>query len=481
MSRLKKNIFYNILYQILLFIIPLITAPYISRVIGAEGVGIYSYTHSVAYYFVLIIMLGVNNYGNRSIAQVKDDKVKRSEVFWSIYYFQFFMLFISIIVYLFYLQTFSRQVKTAAIIQLLYVLSAGMDINWFFFGMEEFKITVTRNMIIKLLNVAALFMFVRHASDVLIYVFIMAFGMFLSQLVVWPFLKKRIRFMKPDLQAIRGRIKPNIILFVPVVAVSLYKTMDKIFLGYMSSINAVGYYESAEKVINIPLGIITAFGTVMLPRISNLVATNRQKESQELTRRSMIVVAVLASAMTFGLIGVSENFVPIFFGDGYLPCIDIMNGLAVTILFISCANVIRTQYLIPYGEDKTYLISVTAGALVNCIINLLTIPVFGAMGAVWGTIIAEATVCFIQIFMVHRGLPTFKYMLYFVPCIICGAIMCLIVRYIGTWNMNVIIKLCLQMMVGMVIYLLPIILYAGHNEKLKSDILHSMKDIIKRR
>lgn len=121
MSHLKKNIFYNILYQILLFIIPLITAPYISRVIGAEGVGIYSYTHSVAYYFVLIIMLGVNNYGNRSIAQVKDDKEKRSEVFWSIYYFQFFMLFISVIVYLFYLSTFSGQVKTAAIIQLLYL------------------------------------------------------------------------------------------------------------------------------------------------------------------------------------------------------------------------------------------------------------------------------------------------------------------------------------------------------------------------
>ena len=153
MSSVKRNVTYNIIYQILILIIPLITAPYLSRVVGAKGVGIYSYTYSIVYYFMLLCLLGVNNYGNRLIAKVRDDKEKLSKTFFSVYLFQLFMGIIMLIVYIIYLLCVNNEYKTIALIQSLYILSAIVDINWFFFGLEEFKATITRNTLLKISNV----------------------------------------------------------------------------------------------------------------------------------------------------------------------------------------------------------------------------------------------------------------------------------------------------------------------------------------
>ena len=135
----KKNFIYNIIYQILILIIPLITAPYLSRVVGAEGVGTYSYTYSIVYYFMLLTLLGVNNYGNRSIAKVRDDKKKLSKTFWSIYFFQLVMGIVMLILYLLYIYLFDNQYRLIALIQTLFIVSSILDINWLFFGLEEFK------------------------------------------------------------------------------------------------------------------------------------------------------------------------------------------------------------------------------------------------------------------------------------------------------------------------------------------------------
>ena len=220
MSKLAKNFIYNIIYQVLILILPLISAPYISRILGAEGIGTYSYTYSIVSYFVMFAMLGINNYGNRLIAQTRDDKEKLSINFWSLYILEFIITAIVLIAYIIFITFIIKEDKLMYILQFGYILSSFFDINWFFFGIEEFKITVTRNTIIKILSFVLLFIFVKTKSDIYIYTIILVISNFISNIVLWPFIFKRIKKVKISFKDIFKHLKPCIILFIPVIAVS---------------------------------------------------------------------------------------------------------------------------------------------------------------------------------------------------------------------------------------------------------------------
>ena len=226
MTSIKKNFIYNMLYQILIMILPLITAPYLARVIGATGTGLYSYSYSIANYFVLFAMLGINNYGNRKIAQVRDDKQKLSRAFWTIYTMQFIMSLLVVFIYIMYIILFVKENQMLFIIQTFYVLSSCFDINWFFFGIEKFKLTVTRNTVIKVISVISIFLLVKTEEDLWIYTMIMALTILLTQLSIWPFLRKYVDLVKPKKEEVIKTLKPCIILFIPVIAVSIYRIMD---------------------------------------------------------------------------------------------------------------------------------------------------------------------------------------------------------------------------------------------------------------
>lgn len=453
MSGIKKNFAYNIAYQILILILPLITAPYVSRVIGAEGQGIYSYTYSIAQYFVLFAMLGLANYGNRTIAKSKNNKETLSKEFCSIYALQIITSSIVILAYIVYIVFFNNVYKIYSIIQLIYIISTVFDINWFFFGMEKFKLTVTRNTVIRILSALSIFIFVKEKNDLILYMIIMIGGTFLSQLVLWPFLKKEIKFIKPEWKDIKKHIKPNIILFIPVIAVSIYKIMDKIMLGSMSDVSNVGYYENAEKIINIPMSIITALGTVMLPRISNLVANGEKNKTMEYISKSIELVLFLSIPMFFGLLAIGRNFAPIFFGENFIKTGYIIQYLSITMVFISWANVIRTQYLIPNEKDKIYIVSVFGGAIVNVVINYLLIPKYNAVGAAIGTIFAEMFVMLYQTYAVRKELEIKKYLDYLYEYAIKGLIMYILIILLNNVIENKIILIMVQIITGVIIYM----------------------------
>ena len=274
-----KNFLYNVTYQLLLIILPLITTPYISRVLGSGGVGTYTYTYTIANYFVLAAMLGVKNYGNRSTAAVRDSRQLLSRTFWEIYGLQFLCSAVVLAFYLIYILAFVRENRLIALIQGIYVLSGLLDISWLFFGVEQFRITVTRNIVIRLINLACIFLLVKDRGDLWIYTLIMTLGIALSQGYLWLYIRRIVDWYRPKLRDLRRHVLPELILFVPIIAVSLYTMMDKVMLGAMSTMNQVGFYEGASKILNIPLGVITALGTVMLPRMSNLAAKRKVRES----------------------------------------------------------------------------------------------------------------------------------------------------------------------------------------------------------
>ena len=431
MKSIKANFLYNSAYQILLIILPLITTPYISRVLGADGIGAYSYTNTMAGYFLLFAMLGVKNYGNRCTAAVREDRAALSRTFREIYGLQFLCSLAVMILYLGYVLVFADNYRLVALIQGIYVLSGLLDISWLFFGLEEFKITVTRNIAIRLIDLACIFLFVREPGDLWKYTLIMTLGVLVSQAYLWLYLPRFVDRCRPRMKEMLSHLKGELILFVPVIAVSLYKMMDKVMLGQLSTVTQVGFYECTEKVVNLPLGVISALGTVMLPRMSNLAAKGEHEKSRAYIRQSMTFAMLMASAMCFGIAGVAEELIPLFLGEGYESCILLLQMLSPTVLFIAWANVIRTQYLIPNQKDKSYLISVSLGAGVNLVINFILIPRYAAMGAVIGTICAEAAVCICQTVMVRRELEIGRYLRDCLPFLLIGAGMLIPVRLVA--------------------------------------------------
>lgn len=459
MKSLQKNFLYNVLYQILLVILPLITAPYISRTLGATAVGVYSYTYSVAYYFLLIAMLGIGNHGNRSIAAVGDDRKKLNKTFSSIYSLQVITFSIAILAYAIYLVLFVKDNRLIVLLQLIYVTSGLFDIGWLFFGLEQFKLTVARNTLIKISTVVLMFVFVHKPSDLWKYTLIMSAGTLFSQAYLWLYVKKYVSFEKCSVKEITSNIKPVLILFIPVLAFSIYKVMDKIMLGNMSSYDQVGFYNNAEKIINIPMGIITALGTVMLPRMSNIVANGDKKRVDDYIRISAKLVTLLSSAIAFGLMGVSSVLAPVFFGDEFIACGEIIRLLSVTVFFIAWANVIRTQYLIPNKRDSIYLTSTMVGAILNLIINWMLIPKYQANGAAFGTIVAEFSVMLVQMVAVKNELPMRKYIMSYSPILIIGLTMAVLVDRIGIKLGVSVSTLAIQILAGGFFFCIATIAY----------------------
>lgn len=418
MNSVKNNFIYNVVYQLLLILLPLIVTPYISRVLGSEGIGTYAYTYTIANYFMLAAMLGVKNYGNRSIAAVREDDGLLSAAFWEIYGLQFWCSLAALAAYFGYVAVFEKNYQNVALIQGIYVFSCMLDISWFFFGMEKFRITVLRNIAVKLVSLACVFIFVKSKTDIWKYTLIMSCSALCSQGYLWFYIKRWVAWRRPRASGMRKHLKAELILFVPIIAVSLYKMMDKIMLEKMSTISQVGYYESAEKILNIPLGVITALGTVMLPRMSNMAAKGQTGESREYIYKSMLFAMFLSSGMMFGIAGISEELVLVFLGKEYASCVLLLRIMAPTVPFIAWANVIRTQYLIPNHEDRSYMISVILGAVVNLIMNIMLIPHLEAAGAAIGTVCAEISVCLCQTVMTRKKLEFLRYFkaaaLYFV-------------------------------------------------------------------
>ncbi|MBR6168849.1 flippase [Candidatus Saccharibacteria bacterium] len=396
MTNTKKNFVYNTIYQLFSIIVPIILAPFLSRRLGVGGSGIYSYTYSVVYYFTLFTLLGINNYGSRLVAKVREDKKEVSKVFWELASLQ--LTLGTIMVSLFLIMTFTvfDKYRIIYLIQGLFIFSAALDINWFFYGMEEFKLTVIRSLIIKVINFICILIFVKSPDDVWVYALIMSTSALANQIVLWPFMRTRVIFVRPTIKNMKKHIKPLLVLFIPVIAISIYKIMDKIMIGIISNVNEVGLYEYGEKINSIPLTIIAALGTVMLPKISNLAAKKKRTEIRQYLNKSISFVLFISTPL-FYLFAISLNIiVPMYLGNDFSPTSSLTMLLSISLPFVSFANVIRTQYLIPMEKDRIYVTSVVIGAVLNFIVNMLMIPSLGAKGACYGTIIAEISVMVFQ-------------------------------------------------------------------------------------
>jgi Membrane protein involved in the export of O-antigen and teichoic acid len=452
MNSIIKNYIYNTGYQLLTILIPIITTPYIARVIGSSGMGKYTYENSIAYYFVMFIMLGLNNYGNRTIARVRDDKEAMSKNFCEIYLMQMIIGIVVTILY-FIFCIISAKNNSLRWIMIIYVFSAVVDINWFFFGLEKFQLIVLRNTIIKIITTICIFTFIREKKDLYLYVIILLSGTFISNLMLWIIVFNNIILIKVRFSNVIQHLKNNLLLFIPIVAVSLYKYMDKIMLGILSEIKQVGFYEYSEKIIQIPMALVNSLGTIMLPKMSNLVVNNRNKDEERYISNSILFAGFSSSSLCFGLMGIAKEFVPFFYGNGYSICVYLFYILLPSCCFIAFANVIRTQYLIPHRMDIIYIKSVILGAIVNFIFNIILILHFQAIGAAIATLMAEILVCLYQAVKLKDILNISQYVKDTIPFITAGIIMLIVLIKIPTLEENLFITIIIKIIVGSITYL----------------------------
>lgn len=398
---ITRNYIYNMSYQLLAIIIPIITTPYISRVLGSENIGIYSYTISIVMYFITFGTLGIALYGKREIAYLQKDENKRSKVFWEILLFRCITLIISTILFYFIFINKDSEYKIYYKILLIELISSSIDISWFFVGLEEFKKAVTRNFVIKVISVIAIFIFVKTKNDLIKYFLIYVLSNIVGNLTLWLYLPKMIKKVSLKEFRILKHLKPIMELFIPQIAIEVYTLLDKTMIGaIITDKSEVGFYDQSQKIIKIVLTIITSLGTVMMPRIASKFVDNKKEDIKRYMEKSFSMVFLLAFPLIFGIVAVSKAFVPIFFGEGYEKVVILMQTISPIILFIGLSNVTGVQYLLATKKQKEYTISVILGAILNLILNSILILKLGALGASIATVLAELLVTIVQLIFI---------------------------------------------------------------------------------
>ena len=474
-----KNYFYNLTYQIIAIILPIITAPYLARVLGAKGVGIYSYTISIVTYFVLIGNLGLTLYGQREIAFVQDNVEKRSKVFSNILALKLIFMPLSMIAFYF---LFARNGLYSIYykILLLEMFASMIDIAWFYQGLEDFKKIAIRNTLIKTLSVIAIFTFVKNPNHVIRYTIIYVISNLIGNLSLWIDLKKHITGISFKNLSLFKHIKNTFVLFIPQAAIQIYTVLDKSMIGYLiKDLYQVGYYEQSQKIIRVLLTIITSLGVVMMPRIAKCYADGEKERITKYMDKTFSFVCLLALPMIFGLLAVSKFIVPVFFGAGYDGVVPLLKITSAIILFVGFSHITGAQYLLGTKKQKEYTISVICGAVINVILNFVLIPKYKAIGACIGTISAEFIVCIIQLFFIRKEynvisiFKNIKYLVYsiimYIPCFLIGKIL---------HNYSNIIILIVQVLIGFVTYLIILILV---KDPLLKELFYKFKTKILKR
>lgn len=456
MASIKKNYLFSSAYQLLNIIVPLVTTPYLSRTIGADGNGLFTYTQSIANYFVLFAQLGINNYGVREVARCGDDRAARSRVFWDIFAMNLMWGAIVAAIYIGYALTLGSSNLALLLIWLCWVAGSVVDVTWMLNGCQEFKVPMVRNACTRLAGMAFIFLFVHTEADVWAYVTAIAVPFLANALLVWPFVGRYVDRAKPTFRGALSHLKPNLVLFVPVIAISLYTLLDKIMLGIMAGMGQTGLYDYSEKVSKMPLALVTALGAVVLPKMTEVISAGRHEEALGLIHETMWFMEAVALGLAFGIIGLAQEFVPVFFGEGYDECVPLMSLLSAIIPLISATNVIGVQYLIPSGRDSQYAVSVLVGAAANIVINVVFIPRYGALAAAVATVAAELAVLVAQAWMTRGEIGLSRCLLAILPFVAIGLIMVLAVRLLasamGAFAATV-PGLAVEVVAGMLVYL----------------------------
>lgn len=405
MSTHKKNVFYNLLLTLSNILFPIVTFPYVSRVLGPEGIGRAQFVVTFAQYFALIAALGIPLYGIREVAKVKHDKEKLSKLVMELLTINFITTILLTLIYLILVISIPKFSEHLS----LYTIGLGLlllgftSIDWFYTGTEKFKFVAYRSVVVKIASMLLLFLWVKKADDVPVYLGITVFSMVANNLWNVISLRQEISFNMVNLQ-FNKHLWPLLTIFSTTLSISIYTVMDTLLLGFLSNDTAVGLYTAAVKLNRVCLPFIVAYGTVIMPKIVQSLHQQQLEDATEHVNKSFAYVAFIGVPVSLGLFLFANEFIMLFSGIEFEAATITMQIMSVVPLLIGLNNIFGTQILISAGQDKSLFIAVTVGMLISLCCNLITIPTMLEKGAALSTLISEVAVTVLTYYFVRKKL-----------------------------------------------------------------------------
>ena len=391
---LKLNFIMNAILTMSQFIFPLITFPYVSRILLPEGTGKVSFATSVISYFAMFAQLGIPTYGIRACAQVRDDQEELTRTTQEIFIINMIMTVLAYTVFFVGLFTVPRlrQDKTLFLIVSTTLLFNAIGMEWLYKALEQYTYITVRSIIFKFIALIAMFVLIHEKSDYVIYGGISIFAASASNVFNFVYAHKYVGMKPIGEYNFKRHLKPVAVFFAMSCATTVYTNLDTVMLGFMKTDTDVGYYNAAVKIKTILVGIVTSLGTVMLPRASYYVEHGMKEEFHRITCKAINFVFLIATPLMIYFMLFAREGIFFLSGDAYSGSILPMQIIMPTLLFIGLSNIMGIQILVPLGKEKVVLYSEIAGAVVDLIINWILIPSMASAGAAIGTLVAEAVV-----------------------------------------------------------------------------------------
>lgn len=475
MNKLKFNFIYATAYKMLELLLPLITSPLLSRRLGAEALGAYTYTYSIVSLFVMYAELGSYRYGMREIAKVQNELNARNRVYSDIFWTHAANALVALVLYLILAISIGGKYKNLMLLQSLCIVSNMIDNSFLYVGMEDMKAITYRDSVVKFGTFILIILLIKSPSDLILYVLIMNICGIVCKVIALLYAKKYVHLIVPVLSNCINHFKHMLVLMIPVIAAGIYQSMDKIMIGSLYEKEDVGYYDCASKAL-ISKSVITIFGTVLCPHITNLYAEGKNEEAERTFKKSFSLSMIMSYAFMFGISAVAKEFAPLFWGEDFAVCAPMMIGLSVSLPLWTIGESIRNQFLLPNGRDHEYMWSFLVGVVVNAAFNFALIPQYGAMGAICATIAAEFAMSAVQIYFVRKEVKIIKNLTQTFPYFIASLFMYICIRmFSNIWNGNRVIGMVLEGGFGILSFLLFALIYEITSKK------YMLLDILRRK
>lgn len=401
---IKKNFVMNALLTMSQFIFPLITFPYVSRILLPIGTGKVSFATSLINYFTMFAQLGIPTYGIRQVAQARDDKMEMTRVTHELLFINIVMSVISYGV-LFLALAFVPRLqgdRTLYLVVSLNIIFTCFGIEWMYKGLEEYTYITLRSIVFKAIALIAMFLFIHEKSDYVIYGGISIFAASASNVLNFINARKHIYMHPVGGYRLKRHMKPILVFFAMSVATTIYTNLDTVMVGFIKTDKDVGYYNAAVKIKSILVSIVTSLGTVLLPRASYYVEHKDFENLRRISGKALNFVILIACPLALYFILFAREGIRFLSGPAYGGAVLPMQWIQPTIIFIGLTNILGLQILVPLGKEKYVLYSEIAGAVVDFVINMILIPRLASTGAAIGTLAAEFVVFVVQYYVLRN-------------------------------------------------------------------------------
>jgi O-antigen/teichoic acid export membrane protein len=473
---LKSNIFYNVINAAVSFLFPIITLPYVSRILAADGLGQIEFYNSIINYIVLATSLGIPLYAVREVARVRDNKTDFNKTTAEIYILNNVLSGIGYLVVL-ALCMFYPKVNENWLLFVILSLTIGFNsigATWFFQAIEDFKFIAIRSVIVKVICLVCVFIFVKQHSDILKYALISVSINIGNTIFNVYKLRKDLDFSNLKYQKLNvfRHIKPASSIFVLNLSTSLYNYLNVFILGLLAGSDVVGYFAVPLRFVTLCLGITSIISTVLIPRFSNMISIHDSDGFKVLGNRIYHLINIMVIPLAVFFVIVAKQLVLLFFGEGFIRSVLVTQLIAPILFLIGNTGMLGLQFLFPQGKERIVVICTFTGAFICCALNLILIPQFSENGAAIATLAAEFGVYLLMSILGHKYFPMPLFDKNYIQFFIATVPMAIIMMLVVSFNIIPIISVSLCVFLGFATYAVVLAL-------LKNETLNDIKSLIR--